>query len=273
MKTLVSLLAAAALLAGCATNTPEPAPQVRHDATRSITKIELVYNAQDQLSVMDGGGSAIVGWAGVFGPVGTLVALGVEVGTRVTMASRIERRSKEFTAAVKNSGAMPLNRQFAEQLAARLRTSGREVKLTPAARVDGELARMQVPGFQSTPGYSTLIVRVTTTYGAPDMTSSFRPFVAIEQSLRDEQQAVLHQTTHTSDLEEPAYLAYDGLLQDTAKAQDGLRQGLFRIVQPAYAGMFGEDAPSGLLGVNYPERRVASRRNVTGPLVVVRPPF
>ncbi|WPH16541.1 hypothetical protein [Variovorax paradoxus] len=243
MKTLVSLLISAALLAGCATSTPEPAQQVRHDATRSITKIELVYNAQDQLSVMDGGGSAIMGWAGIFGPVGTLVALGVEVGTRVTLASRIERRSKEFTAAVKSSGAMPLNRQFAEQLAARLRTGGREVKLTPAARMDGELAQMQAPGFEPTPGYSTLLVRVTTTYGAPDMTSSFKPFVAIEQSLQDEQQGVLHQTTHTSDLEEPAYLAYDGLLQDSARAQDGLRQGLSRIVQPAYAGMFGEDGP------------------------------
>ncbi|MDQ0591346.1 hypothetical protein [Variovorax paradoxus] len=248
MKTLVSLLFSAALLAGCATSTPEPAPEVGHDATRSITRIELVYNEQDQLSVMDGGGSAIMGWAGVFGPVGTLVALGVEVGTRVTMASRIERRSKEFTAAVKNSGAMPLNRQFAEQLAARLRAGGREVKLTPAARVDGELARMQAPGFEPTPGYSTLLVRVTTTYGAPDMTSSFKPFVAIEQSLQDEQQAVLHQTTHTSDLEEPAYLAYDGLLQDTAKAQEGLRQGLAGIVQPAYAGMFGEDERPRLAG-------------------------
>ncbi|MBT2334677.1 hypothetical protein J7E49_12265 [Variovorax paradoxus] len=246
MKALVSLLAAA-LLAGCAASTPEPAPQVRSDATRSITRIELVYNEQDQLSVMDGGGSAIVGWAGVFGPVGTLVALGVEVGTRATMASRIARRSKEFTAAAKNSGAIPLNRQFAEQLAARLRTGGREVKLTPAARVDGELAQMQVPGFQPAPGYSTLIVRVTTAYGASDMTSSFKPFVAIEQLLKNEQQAVLYQTTHTSDLEEPAYLVYDGLLQDTAKAQDGLRRGLFQIVQPAYAGMFGEDESSSRL--------------------------
>jgi hypothetical protein len=245
MKTLVSLLVAAALLAGCATSTtPEPAPEVRRDATRSVTKIELVYNEHDQLTVMDGGGSAIIGWAGVFGPVGTLVALGVEVGTRVTMASRLERRTREFTAAVKNSGAMPLNRQFAEQLAARLRTGGREVKLTPAPRVDGELAQLQPVGFQPTPGYSTLVVRVTTIYSAPDMTSSFKPFVAIEQSLKDEQQAVLYQTTHTSDLEEPAFLAYDGLLQDTAKAQDGLRQGLSRILQPAYAGMFGGDESS-----------------------------
>ncbi|MEJ1162315.1 hypothetical protein V9K97_01355 [Variovorax sp. CCNWLW186] len=244
MKALVSLLAAAALLAGCATSTPEPAPQVRHDATRSISKIELVYNEQDQLTVMDGGGSAIIGWAGVFGPVGTLVALGVEVGTRVTKASRMERRTLEFTAAVKNSGAASLNRQFAEQLAARLRTGGREVKLTPAPRVDGELAQLHAAGFQPTPGYSTLVVRVTTIYSAPDMTSSFKPFVAIEQSLKNEQQAVLYQTTHTSDMEEPAFLAYDGLLQENAKAQDGLRQGLSEILHTAYAGMFGEDESS-----------------------------
>jgi len=249
MKALVSLLVSAALLAGCATSTPEPAPQVRHDATRSINKIELVYNDQDQLTVMDGGGSAIMGWAGVFGPVGTLVALGVEVGTRVTKASRMERRTLEFTAAVKNSGATSLNRQFAEQLAARLRTAGREIKLTPVPRVEGELAQLQAVGFQPTPGYSTLTVRVTTIYSAPDMTSSFKPFVAIEQSLKNEQQAVLYQTTHTSDLEEPTFLAYDGLLQDTAKAQEGLRQGLSRILHTAYAGMFGEDESSRLASV------------------------
>jgi hypothetical protein len=248
MKTLVSLLISAALLAGCATSTPEPAPQVRHDATRSITKIELVYNEPDQLSVMDGGGSAIMGWAGIFGPVGTLVALGVEVGTRVTLASRIERRSKEFTAAVKSSGAMPLNRQFAEQLAARLRTGGREVKLTPAARMDGELAKMKAPGFEPTPGYSTLLVRVTTTYGAPDTTSSFKPFVAIEQSLQDEQQAVVCQIGRLLQVGGVGGLVENGLLQDTARAQEGLRQGLTGIVQPAYAGMFGQDEPPRFAG-------------------------
>jgi hypothetical protein len=131
-------------------------------------------------------------------------------------------------------------------LAARLRTGGREVKLTPALRVDGGLAQLQAVGFQPTPGYSTLTVRVTTIYSAPDMTSSFKPFVAIEQTLRNEQQAVLYQTTHTSDLEEPTFLAYDGLLQNTAKAQEGLRQGLSRILHTAYAGMFGEDESSRL---------------------------
>lgn len=242
MKTLVSLMAAAAvLLSGCAsTRSAEPAP-VRPEATRSVEKIELVYNDEDLLTVMDGGGSAIAGWAGVFGPVGTLVALGVEVGTRVTREDRIERRSGEFTTAVKKSGAAPLNRHFAELLAARLRSAGREVRITPVPRVDRLLDVLQVPGFQPTPGYSPLIVRVTTTYGAPDMTSSYKPFVAIEQSLKTEQQAVIFQTTHTSDLEEPAFLAYEGMLQDTAKAQDGLRRGLSQILQPAYAGMFGED--------------------------------
>jgi hypothetical protein len=244
MKALVPLLAAAAvLLSGCAaTRAPEPSPQARHDATRTATRIELVYNDEDLLTVMDGGGSAIVGWAGVFGPVGTLVALGVEVGTRVTRAERIERRTGEFTTRVKQGGAVPLNRHFADLVAARLRASGREVKLTPVARVDRPDDVLQAPGFEPTPGYSTLIMRVTTTYGAADMTSSYKPFVAIEQALKNEHQAVLHQTTQTADLDEPAFLAYDGLLQDTTKAQEGLRRGLSQILRPAYAGMFGEDA-------------------------------
>jgi len=248
MNALVALLAAAAvLLSGCAaTRSPEPAPQARHEATRTATRIALVYNDEDLLTVMDGGGSAIVGWAGVFGPVGTLVALGVEVGTRVTRAERIERRTGEFTTRAKQGGAVPLNRHFADLLAARLRAEGREVRLVPVARVERLDDVLQAPGFAPTPGYHTLVVRITTTYGAADMTSSYKPFVAIEQSLKNENQAVLHQTTHTADLEEPAFLAYDGLLQDTAKAQDGLRRGLSQILRPAYAGMFGGDASSQL---------------------------
>ena len=245
MKLLVPLLVAAALLAGCATSATQTALQPRPDATRSLAKIELLYNEEDQFTVVDGGGSAIMGFAGLLGPAGTLVSLGFEVGSRATRADRTARRSKEFTAAVKNdsAAAQTLSRQFAEQFAARLRESGREVTLIPAFRVNGPVAEMQALGHRPAPGYSTLTMRITAAYGAPDATSSFKPFVAVEQVLRNEQQAVVHQATHTADLAAPTYYMYDGLLQDVPGAREGLRRGFVQAVQPAYAAMFGEDEP------------------------------
>ncbi|QFZ85352.1 hypothetical protein GFK26_22585 [Variovorax paradoxus] len=242
LKTLTSLLVAAALLSGCAANSVAPALQTRHDATRSIEKVEVIYNAQDQLIVTDGGGSGLTGFAGFFGPIAALLAISADTGSRMTMAARTDQRSKEFTAAVKNSGAtMALNRQFAERLAARLRESGREVKLTPFMRATGEHAQMQVQELPPTPGYSTLILRITTSYGAADATSSFKPYVWVEQLLRDEKQSVVGQTLQVADVSEPTYLLYDGLLKDTAGAREGLKRGLDQIVQPAYVEMFGEE--------------------------------
>lgn len=245
LQKLMSLLAATALLAGCAADASKPTLQARQDATRSAAKVELIYNEEDQLIVTDGGGSGLTGFAGLLlGPIGALVALTIDTNSRMTMAARTDQRSKEFTAAVRNSGTtMALNRQFAEQLAARLRESGREVKLTPFMRATGPASEMKVPELQPTPGYSTLILRITTAYGAADATSSFKPFVSVEQLLRDERQSVVHQTAHTADVSEPTYFSYEGLLKDTAVAHEGLKQGLDRVVQPAYAGMFGGDQP------------------------------
>lgn len=245
LQKLMSLLAATALLAGCAADASKPTLQARQDATRSAAKVELIYNEEDQLIVTDGGGSGLTGFAGLLlGPIGALVALTIDTNSRMTMAARTDQRSKEFTAAVRNSGTtMALNRQFAEQLAARLRESGREVKLTPFMRATGAASEMKVPELQPTPGYSTLILRITTAYGAADATSSFKPFVSVEQLLRDERQSVVHQTAHTADVSEPTYFSYEGLLKDTAVAHEGLKQGLDRVVQPAYAGMFGGDQP------------------------------
>ncbi|EJL71178.1 hypothetical protein PMI12_04426 [Variovorax sp. CF313] len=244
LKTLTPLLVAAALVSGCATDAPPPALQARHDAARSVAKVEIIYNQEDELIVVDGGGSGLTSFAGFLGPIGALLALGIDTNSRMTTADRTDRRSKEFTAAVRNSGVpMGLNSYFAERLAARLRDGGREVKLTPFMRATGKLPEMQVPELQPTPGYSTLILRITTAYGASDATSSFKPIVAVEQLLRDEHQAVLYQASHTSDLSQPTYFRYDGLLNDPAVAREGLRQGLAQVVQPAYAGMFGDDEP------------------------------
>jgi len=75
LKTLTPLLVAAALVSGCATDTPPPALQARHDAARSVAKVEIIYNQEDELIVVDGGGSGLTSFAGFLGPIGALLAL------------------------------------------------------------------------------------------------------------------------------------------------------------------------------------------------------
>ncbi|RIX84697.1 hypothetical protein [Acidovorax cavernicola] len=244
LKMLTFLLVAAALLSGCATNTPPPALQISPDAARSVAKVEIIYNQQDELLVSDGGGSGLTSFAGFLGPIVALVALGIDNSSRASAADRMAQRSKEFTDAVRKSGVpMGLNKYFAERLAERLRDGGREVKLTPFMRATGKLPEMQVPELQPTPGYSTLILRIMTAYGAYDATSSFKPYVTVEQLLRDEHQTVLYQASHSPELSEPTYFRYEGILSDPAAAREGLKQGLAQVVQSAYVGMFGGDAP------------------------------
>lgn len=240
-KTLTVLLLTV-FLSGCAMSTTQIAAQSHH-ATRTIDKIELIYNEADQLIVTDGGGSGLTGFAGLLGPIGAIVALTIDTSSRMGMTDRTDRRSKEFTAAVRSNGTpMSLNRQFAERLALRLRESGREVKVTPFLRAIGQANEMRILELQPTPGYSTLILRITTAYSAADATSSFKPFVLIEQLLRNEQQEVVHQASSFADTPEPLYFTYDSLLKDTNAAHAGLKFGLDQVVQPAFASMF-DDKP------------------------------
>ena len=207
MKKILILTVSLILLAGCATGPDKAALAARKQATDPLTKVEILYNAPEELVVLDGGGSGAAGFSALLGPVGMLIALGVNAGSKLSAAERAEARSKEFTAAVRKSvAAQEMNQQFAQALAARIRASGREVKLTPTKRANGPLPDIKVPEVQQAADYAPLMVRITTGYGAKDSTSAFRPLVTIEYVLKKSDQSTVHQSTFSSASGEPSYM-------------------------------------------------------------------
>ena len=241
MKKLIALLTAAMVLAGCATGPDKVALQARKDALEKIAKIEIFYNGSDELVVLDGGGSSMTGIAGLFGPIGLLVALGADASSKLTMAERAEVRSREFTVTVGKSGSeQTLNRQFAEELAAPMRAIGKEVKITPIQRIkDKDLGREEIPDVQITPGYAPLILRITTGYVAKDALSSYRPIIVIEQALkRDGQEKPLYKNTFTSPIEAPSYMSYSTVLEKSKEAHNGLRRGMVSAADAVYKSIF-----------------------------------
>ena len=240
MKKLWALFIAALLLAGCASGPDTAALDSRKTELATMPKIEIFYNDKDELVVMDGGGSSMAGLGGIFGPVGMLFALGADAASKLTLAERAEARSKEFSALVsKSETAQTLNRQFAEELATRIRAGGKEVKVTPVQRIKGDLGSASMPDASFTAGYAPLVLRITTGYGAKDATSSYRPIIVIEQALkRDGQQKALYQNTFTSPGDEPNYMAYSSLLERNKEAHDGLRRGMVNAADAIYKSMF-----------------------------------
>lgn len=239
MKKLLALSTVIAMLVGCAAAPDNSALMARKEAVAAVSKVEIFYNGQDELAVIDRGGSSMTGMAGLFGPVGMLMALGADAGSKLTMAERAEARSKAFTAAV-DQGTSPrtLNQQFAESLASRIRATGREVRLTPTKRISGDLSKSTFPETQFTAGYTPLVVRITTGYGASDAMSMYRPIIVVEQSLKNGDPTRVHQNIYRSQRDEPSYMRYDSLLEQHAAAHEGLRQGLAAAVDPVYQRMF-----------------------------------
>lgn len=240
MKKTIALLTAALVLVGCAAGPDKVALQARKEALAKISKVEIFYNGKDELAVIDGGGSSMTGMAGLFGPIGLLVALGADAGSKLTLVERAGARSKEFTAVIgKSETAQTLNRQFAEEVATRIRASGKEVKITPVGRFNGDLASSKIGDAEFTPGYAPLFLRITTGYGAKDALSSYRPVIVIEQALkRDSQEKTLYQTAFTSPTGEPTYMAYSTLLERNKEAHDGLRRAMINAADAVYKSMF-----------------------------------
>ncbi len=162
--------------------------------------------------------------------------------SKLSMAERTEKRSKEFTVAVQKDAPAPgLNKQFAEQLAERIRAGGREVKVTPTKRATGALSRMSTPDALINPDYAPLTVRITTGYGAKDATSSFQPMITIEYQLKQDEKVVVHQSSYVKRPDEPTYFTYGALLDQHAAARQGLTVGLTSAVDPIYRGLFEFD--------------------------------
>lgn len=240
MKKLLASIIAAVVLSGCATGPDKAALKAREDALAKISKVEIFYNGKDELVVIDGGGSSMTGMAGLFGPVGMLVALGADAASKLTLAERAEARSKEFTEMIgQGDSAQTLNRQFAEELANRIRAGGREVKTTPIQRKGGDLAISKMPDAQLTPGYAPLFLRITTAYGAKDALSSYRPVIVIDHALKQHDgETSVYQNTFSARDGEPTYMAYATLLSQSKEAHDGLRRGLLDAADKVYTSVF-----------------------------------
>lgn len=125
---------------------------------------------------------------------------------------------------------MTLHRDYAERLAEAMRATGREVKLTPSDRATGAARKMELAGLTATPGYAVMLVRITAGYGAPSLTSDFRPIVVVDYALRDDKLQPITWNSTTSNRGSPSYFSYDTLLSENKAAYEGLRQELFATI-------------------------------------------
>ena len=234
-KRWLAIFLLAALLAACASRGTQAVVQ-EAEADEALPelvypRVEIFYESEPQLTVVDGGGSSWRGMAGGFGPVAALVALGAHVVSEATAPARVYERSKAFRAAVEEDGGAKLYEAYAEELARVLRAREREVKLTPIARPQGPGPRkLSVPGIALTPGFTALILRLSNGYGAPDLTSSYRPIVQVELQIQDDQGRYQTHNNFGSNYGEPTYFTFETLLKEHRAAYQGLQTALFKTV-------------------------------------------
>lgn len=228
-KRIFSICTIAALLVGCAGGSKKVANE--EPEPLSYPRVEIFYNAKPELAVLDTGATPTAGLGGLFGPIGVLVAVGVDAASRSNSINQAASRSKRFQQAIEDDvGELALNREYAERLAEAMRATGREVKLTPGERASGGPRKMELAGLTATPGHVVMLLRVTTGYGAPSLTSDFRPIVVVDYALRDEKLQPITWNSVTSNQGSPSYFSYDTLLKEKKEAYEGLRQQLFATV-------------------------------------------
>ena len=226
---VISVCVVAALLVGCAAQSKQAA--IEEPEPLSHPRLEIVYNATPELVVLDTGATPTVGLGGLFGPLGVLVSIGVDAASRNNSLNQVESRSKRFQQAVQDSsGELTLHKEYAERLADAMRATGREVKLSPSGRATGAARKMELAGLAATPGYEVMLLRITAGYGAPGLTSDFRPIVNVEYALRDKNLKPITWNSVASNYAGPSYFAYDTLLKENKAAYEGLREQLFATI-------------------------------------------
>ena len=206
----------------------------------SHPRVEIFYESKPQLVVLDTGATPTAGLGGLFGPVGALVTIGIDAASRSNSINQVESRSKRFQQAVQESvGELTLHREYAEQLAQAMRATGRDVKLTPGERPTGSARKMDLAGVVPTPGYEVMLLRISTGYGAPAVTSDYWPNVVVDYALRDDKLHPITWNSFTVRPGKPTYFSFDALMKDNKTAYEGLRQALFSTV----ATVMGNDFP------------------------------
>lgn len=219
------------MLAACSSQPRQAAAEADEPEPLSHPRVEIVYNAKPELVVLDSGATPTAGLGGLLGPVGALVAIGVDAASRNNSMNQVASRSKRFQDAVEeSSGELTLHREYAERLAEAMRATGREVKLTPGGRAVGPARKMDLGGLNPAPGYEVMLLRISTSYVAPGLASDFRPAVVVEYALRDDQLKPVTWNSVVSRNGSPSYFSFDELLKEHKAAYAGLREQLFATV-------------------------------------------
>ncbi|MEB0140702.1 MULTISPECIES: hypothetical protein [unclassified Undibacterium] len=224
---LASLIFGIVLITGC-TTTPVVVSQkeVARKDIEKISKIEIFYQPSEYV-VMDLGGSSASGVAGIFGVFGTIAGIAIDASSKLTFRERASARSKEFTDLLKAEKAPDINALQAEYLAALIKKSGRDVKLTSIAQPTEIASLMDVKkptdnNLNDHQGYARLILRVTSGYTAESATSSYKSLAATEYVLRDHEGKRLVSENLINKDNGETYMTFDRLKSSSKVAAESL---------------------------------------------------
>jgi hypothetical protein len=220
-----AILLITSTLSACASTTRQDHQlRMRAAATAAAAqpKLELFYDLDEEIGVVDSGTSNMLGMAGIFGFVGLIAATAAAGANAATTVDRVQARSKEFTDKLREeSASLDINRRFAEAYADTLRAEGKEVVLTPLpSRAKGGVPKLP-DGLTRREGYAALVVRLTKAYSSPDSASSYSMVVVVDQAMYDQAGVLIHEGTRRLK-GGPTYTFYASLLSNRREAFEAI---------------------------------------------------
>lgn len=236
-----AVLLISSTLGACASNSKQDYRLRLRAAAAAATaqsKLELFYDVDEEIVVVDSGTSNMLGMAGIFGFVGLIAATAAAGANAATTVDRTKARSKEFTNKLReDAAALDINRRFVEAYASTLRAEGKDVVLTPlTSRAKGGVPKMP-DGLERREGYAALVVRLTKGYSAPDSASSYSMVAVVEQALYGEAGALIHDGTRKLS-GGPTYTFYASLLTNRREAFEAIDAAIMGSVEGARRSLF-----------------------------------
>jgi hypothetical protein len=251
------VIATALTLSGCV-SAPHSAKLFNREKIEETNKVEVFYNPEEHVVIHDFGIQShnLMGLTGLLGPVGALVAAGASALATKSALDQAVPRSQSFNKAVASEVAsLDMDDEVAQHLAERLESMGKIVKITRVSRLAGSKPGLTIEqpyahpelattGFTPTPGYTPLLLRMTTGYGSPDALTDFRSVAIIEYALVDPNS---HRYLVEGKLESidtpagPTYFTWLALLQDVSVARSQIRRSLMHTGESVPALIFAFD--------------------------------
>jgi len=242
VQRIIAIFSILALLSACAAPVAPDLAQKKanQDAIRNIKNVEIFYH-DDQYAVVDLGGSSLAGLSGILGPIGLLAGLAADATSKLTVTERADARGKEFTESIhQHFPDQDLNLDFANQLAGLIQENGHTVKVVKIKRPQGKglMSEKMPEGVPQEAGDTSVVLRITTGYGASSATADYRPLVMVEYALaRDPDHILVHNEFTVKDGEK-TYATYQGLLASDAEAREQLKTTLASLAPQVYKSMF-----------------------------------